>query len=199
MAKSIQLQNIRAWHEELLEFILAHPRASLQETAFYFNVSESWISIVKNSDAFQELWATRRNEHFSRVSATVTERVTALAEISIDALTHKVEQEVNSGNANLQTLKEVGELALKSLGFGVQRNAGGGGNVINNNVILADKEALREAREKMALLRNNRNSQQSVQSIEHSESKNESNHSGGNNSDERSIEGEILYPSKILR
>lgn len=144
-----QLKNgMRAWHEELLEFTLAHPRASLMETAFYFNVSISWLSIVKNSDAFQELWAQRRGEHFSRVSATVTERVTALAEATVDALTERVEKEAREGTASIATLREVGDMALRSLGFG---NKGIQSPLIlnapNTTNIFVDRETLARARD----------------------------------------------------
>lgn len=129
--------------------MLAHPRATLAETAFYFNVSISWVSILKNSDAFQELWARRRGEHFHRVSATVTERVQALADVTIDALTEKVEQEVRAGTANIGTLKEVGDMALKSLGFGPKGNTPAGGPAVQNNFFI-DKETLARAREARA-------------------------------------------------
>lgn len=116
-----QIKKVRAWHEELLEYTLAYPRASLQEASLYFNVSISWLSIVKNSDAFQELWAKRRGEHFSRVSASVSERVTALAEVTIDKLTNKVESDPQ---ISIAALKEVGDMALRSLGFGAPRSSG---------------------------------------------------------------------------
>lgn len=152
-----QLKNgLRAWHEELIEFTLANPRASLQEASLYFNVSISWLSIVKNSDAFREMWAKRRPEHFSRVSAGVSERLVALTEVSIDALTNRVEKEVREGTASIATLKEVGEMALKSMGFG---NKGVGSPIFNidtgpkqiNNFVV-DKDTLARAREAKAKL-----------------------------------------------
>lgn len=150
-----QLKNgLRAWHEELLEFMIANPRASLQETSMFFNVSISWISIVKNSDAFKELWAKRRPEHFSRVSAGVSERLTALTEVTLDALTNKVEQETAAGSISIASLKEVGEMALKSMGFG---NKGvpvpfpmAQTNVQNN--FFVDRDTLARAREAKAKL-----------------------------------------------
>src|SRR5882672_2971816 len=103
-----QLKNgVRAWHEELLEFLLVNPRASLQEIAIYFNASISWISIVRNSDAFKELYARRRDQHFDRVSITVSDRVTALADVTIDALTFKMEKHIAANTATIEQLKEV--------------------------------------------------------------------------------------------
>ena len=139
---------MRAWHEELLEFLLAHPRASLAEISIYFNATPSWISIVKNSDAFQEMWAQRRNEHFNRVSINVSERITALAEVTVDALTVKMEKAIQTDTATIDQLKEVGDMALKALGFGAKHN---NSISIQNNAttanVFVDKATLERARE----------------------------------------------------
>lgn len=144
-----QLKNgMRAWHEELLEFLLANPRASLAEISIYFNATPSWISIVKNSDAFREVWAKRRSEHFDRVSISVSDRVTALADVTIDALTVKMEKHIAADTATIEQLKEVGDMALKALGFGAK------GNNINIRTdvsattnVFVDKATLERARE----------------------------------------------------
>jgi hypothetical protein len=145
---SVQIKHARPWHEALLEFILLHPRASGQEIALYFNVTEAWVSTVKNSDAFQELWAKRRGEHFSRVSTNIAQKVTALAEITIDTLTDEIEKSKRKGDVKIETLKEVGDMALKALGFG---NKGvqtpiGTVNIHQNNFVV-DKDTLARARE----------------------------------------------------
>ena len=144
-----QLKNgVRAWHEELLEFLLVNPRASLQEIALYFNASISWISIVRNSDAFKELYAQRRDQHFDRVSITVADRVTALADVTIDALTVKMEKHIQADTATIEQLKEVGDMALKALGFGAKQNSH-----ININTsattqnVFVDKATLERARD----------------------------------------------------
>lgn len=122
-----------------------NPRASGAEIAFHFNVSESWLSIVKNSDAFKELWAQRRPEHFSRVSASITEKVTALAELTVDSLTDKIEKEKREGTVSISTLKETAEMALKSLGFG---NKGIPVPIVQvQNNVFVDKETLQRARD----------------------------------------------------
>ena len=152
MAQSVQIKAVRPWHEELLEFIIANPRASGAEIALYFNVTESWVSIVKNSDAFKELWAARRSEHFSRVSAGLSDKVTALAEVTIDTLADEVEKKKRNGELKIQELKEIGEMALKSLGFGAKREASLTPVVVNNNNFVVDKDTLANARAAKAKL-----------------------------------------------
>lgn len=150
-----QLKNgLRAWHEELLEYTLANPRASLQEAALFFNVTVSWLSIVKNSDAFKEMWAKRRPEHFSRISAGVSERITALAEVSLDALTNRIEKDVREGNATVATLRESADLALKAMGFGNKGNTSPlvQTNVQNTTNVFVDRDTLARAREAKAKL-----------------------------------------------
>lgn len=152
-----QLKNgVRPWHEELLEFLLANPRASLQEISFHFSATPSWISIVKNSDAFKEMWAKRRQEHFDRVSISVTDRVTALADVTIDALTVKMEQNILSDTATIEQLKEVGDMALKALGFGAKQSISirADQNNTTQNVFV-DKATLERAREARRLVQSN--------------------------------------------
>ena len=143
-----QLKNgVRAWHEELLEYLLVNPRASLQEIALYFGASVSWISIVRNSDAFKELYAQRRGQHFDRVSITVTDRITALADVTIDALTVKMEKNIAADTATIEQLKEVGDMALKALGFGAKNNTNVNINApTTTQNVFVDKATLERAR-----------------------------------------------------
>jgi len=172
VSASVEIKAVRPWHEALLEFVIANPRASGAETAQHFQVTEAWLSTVKNSDAFQELWAVRRGEHFSRVSSSLVEKVNALAEITVDALTDRIETEKNMGSVSIAALTEVGEMALKSLGFGAKSHAPiNYGPVVNNNVFI-DKETLaraREARAKMqeVLPSSSSSSEGVVRTIEH--------------------------------
>lgn len=150
MSESASIKKVSAWHEELMDFMMAQPRAGLREAADYFDVSMSWLSTVKNSDAFQEAWAVRRGLHSSAIDQGIRERVEGLAEVTIETMTRKIEKEGES--MGLSTLREVSETALKSLGFG-QKNAnantlpqGQGNTTIHGNVVMIDRNVLAEAR-----------------------------------------------------
>lgn len=151
MSKSAEIKKVRPWHEELMDFMLAQPRAGLKEASDYFGVSMAWLSTVKNSDAFQVEWAKKRKEHSSAVSQTIVERVEALAEVCLETMTTRLEREGQS--IGLTTLREVSETALRSLGFGQNSRASGekagSGNttIMNSNVLVVDRETLARARE----------------------------------------------------
>jgi len=151
MAQSDQIQSVKAWHEELMDFMLAQPRAGLKETSEYFGVSMSWLSVVKNSDAFKDAWEKRRENHSSAVSVSLVQRVEALAEVALETMTQKLEREGES--IGLSTLREVSETALRSLGFGMRESPRAGQNaqtITNNNMIVVDRETLARARDARA-------------------------------------------------
>lgn len=147
MSASASIQKVSPWHEQLIDFMLAQPRAGLKETSEYFGVSMAWLSTVKNSDAFREQWAKRRESHSSAVSVTLVQRVEALAEVALETMTERLERE--GASIGLSTLREVSETALKSLGFG-NRDGNLRANTINattnNTMIVVDRDTLARAR-----------------------------------------------------
>lgn len=154
VSEGVQIKQVRPWHHELIDFMLAQPRASGKETADFLGVTQSWISTVKNTDAFREEWDRRRGEHSHQVSSTLVSRVEALAEITVDTMTRKLEKEGDS--MGMSTLREVSETALKSLGFGAKRDQygaqGQGSTVFNGNVVMVDRQVLADARAARAAL-----------------------------------------------
>lgn len=154
MSHSASIKSMKPWHEELIDFMLAQPRAGLKETSEYFGVSIAWLSTVKNSDAFRDAWAQRRGEHSSTISATLTQRVEALAETALETMQQKLERE--GMNIGLSTLREVSETALKSLGFGMRDPRVGmqtANSITNNNMIVVDRDTLARARQLRANMR----------------------------------------------
>ena len=152
MAKSVQIIKLNELHDALIEFMIVNPNAGLRITSEHFGLSQSWLSIIKNSDAFKALYDSKRDDHFSRLSTTLVEKIQGLAEVGIDELTKRIEEE-NEDTPPISTpvLRDVTSTALKSLGFGQPKAAANG--VQNNNqynIVVADKEGLARAREKIA-------------------------------------------------
>ena len=146
MAEGIGPVKVNNWHQALSDLMFKCPEMRAYEVAEFFGVTEAWLSTVKNSDAFVQFHNQRREKHFSRVSAGVGEKLTALAEISLDEITERVEEERDS--MTLSSLHDIGKLALGALGFG-SRGPAVNVNVSNNDnrsVIVNDAEAVRRGR-----------------------------------------------------
>lgn len=136
------IKRISPWHEALADFIIQWPQASNKEIAAHFKVSSQWVSIVKNSDNFKELMKTRRAEHRDLVSASVINKVEALAEQAIDEISRQIEHK----ELPVEHVKDIAAMSLKAMGFGGDR---GGAAVQNNINVVVDREALFEARQKL--------------------------------------------------
>lgn len=141
---------VRDWMESLVDYMIQKPNATYEEMGRYFNCTPIWIGVVIRSDAFQELLKTRREVHMAMVSSTVIEKVEALANQALDKMSDKMAEK----DVPLGQVKDIGDMALKALGFGVPRGTLTGAGAVNNQVnVIIDREALAEARAKMAALR----------------------------------------------
>lgn len=66
MAESVQIASINFRHEQMADWLIAHPTCkNLQELADHMGFSRSWISIVMQSDVWKEYWTKRRSEYVS--------------------------------------------------------------------------------------------------------------------------------------
>lgn len=153
MAESAQILEVsKPWHEDLAEFLIANPHKSMAEVAAHYGVTAPWLSTVKNSDAFRDYYDARRGEHFSAVSLSLVEKVSALAELSVEALTKQVSDHTLGAPMAVDTLMNVTDLALKSLGFGAKKS--GEAPQQNNTLILVgDQAALERARSTLRTVR----------------------------------------------
>ncbi len=104
------------WHEQVIDWELLNPSATMGDCARHFGKTEGWLSTVRNSDAFREFRARRIAEHQSMVSETVIEKVEGLAALTLDTLHERIERERES--ISLGFVRETAETALKALGYG---------------------------------------------------------------------------------
>lgn len=130
------------WHYALADFLVLNPDLPLREVARNFGKTAAWLSQVIHTDAFQDLWARRRNEHFARASATVTQKVEVMTDLAVDGIINQLE--TLGDNMSLKDLTEVAQLGLKTQG------AVAAPAVANTvNVLVGDAAALERAREKL--------------------------------------------------
>ena len=137
--------------QALSDFMIAHPQARAYEAAKFFNVTEAWLSTVKNSDAFVQFHNTRREDHFERISEGVGDKLQTLAEISLDEMTERLEQEREQ--LSLDALQNVGKMAIGALGFGGRNAVNVQVNQDNRSVIVNDSAALARSRERLKQIR----------------------------------------------
>ena len=119
-------------HDAMIDMIIADPTVHQNDLARYFGFSPSWVSTVKNSDAFQARLAERRGELIDPVVvASIDERFRALADASLDLLLERVTHPAlkPSDDFLIQTAK----LSAGALGYGAKAPAG---NTVNLAVVV---------------------------------------------------------------
>lgn len=133
-----RLRKVHYSHEAMIDVIIAEPTITQVELAKRFDKSPSWLSVVMGSDAFQAALAKRRDDCSDpELIATIEERLRGLADQSLRVIAEKLEKSQNSELA----LKAL-EISSKALGFGARHT---GGNVTNNNFVVAMPQKIQDA------------------------------------------------------
>ena len=73
-------------HEQLGEYVLMRPQATLRELSAFFNYSPSWLCQVMNTDMFKAYMAQRAKDIHAVVTQDVPARMAALAHLAIDRM-----------------------------------------------------------------------------------------------------------------
>ena len=116
-------------HDAMIDLVIACPGSSQGEIAKHFGFTQAWVSRVINSDAFQARLAERKTEIVDpTLTATLEERLKALASRSVDVVMGKLENSMD-GNFALKAL----EVTSKSLGFGAREK----NLAVQNNFVVA--------------------------------------------------------------
>lgn len=106
-----EIANVRYPHEAIIDEILINPSVSQGELSARFGYTQGWMSIIINSDAFQERLAQRKGELIDpKITASIEERLDAVARRSLDKIIERLDM-----NAPIKT----GELIdMAKLGVG---------------------------------------------------------------------------------
>ncbi len=141
-------KSLQPVHVQILDYIMANPHVNYGEVAAVFGYTQSWISQIVHSDAFQALLAERQIEVFGDIKLTIKDRVTGLAHESLKRLT-----EIIPTQTDPDKVVNAADMALKALGFGASKGAAGvGSNTQNNNLTIVgavDPATLAAARQLM--------------------------------------------------
>ncbi len=109
------LKRVSYTHEAMIDLIITQPQLKQSEIAAHFGYTESWISSILASDAFQAKMAARREEIIDPdLKASIEERFRGLVIASLDVLRRKLAQPQVSDAVALRAA----ELGAKALGVG---------------------------------------------------------------------------------
>lgn len=135
-------QKVNWWHEQIVDWELQHPDGKMRDCALHFGKTESWLSTVRNCDAYRDYRARRVALHQSMVSESVIDKVEGLAKLTLDVLQERIED--TKDEVPLGFVRETAETALKALGYGARGGGNGQTQVVQVQVISA--ESLERAR-----------------------------------------------------
>jgi hypothetical protein len=138
-----EIQTVSHMHEQIMNWLLLNPGVSQKVCAAKFGITESWLSSVIHSDAFQAKFKEKQTEVFGMVVQTVPEKLTALADIVCDKLGEALEK-TNDKDFTLDAF----DIILSKAGYGAKGN---GLNAQNNtlNVTVVSSDTLAAARQSM--------------------------------------------------
>lgn len=108
-------QKVNWWYESIVDWMLLNPDKSKADAARFFNVSSVWMYTLTQSDVFKALYEQRRAAHNGVVSASIVEKVSALADVALEHLTERVAKNGESMTPGL--LKDIAEMSLEKLGY----------------------------------------------------------------------------------
>lgn len=125
------IAKVRYTHDACIDEIMMNPSISQNELSQIFGYSAGWMSIVINSDAFQERLAQRKGELTDpKLRASINERLDAIARVSLEKLINRLDNPA----AQIKTMELV---AIAKLGVGDKNTRPAGPMQQNNLYVVA--------------------------------------------------------------
>jgi len=88
----VQIQSVRIRHSAIMDFMLANPTIPQGRIAEHFKVTEPWLSVVINSDAFQAELHRRQEKLFDQVVVPLRQQVEGVARKALEHLETTLDQ-----------------------------------------------------------------------------------------------------------
>jgi len=132
-----QITHLTNRHLAIMDFILANPRASMLEVAKEFEVSQSWLSTVRNSDLWRITYEERRNLLEEHQKIILADQLTAIASKGLGCL----EDAIDDPDTTLASKIQITKLALEHSGMSNSKPAVSikVDNSTTNNVVQIDE------------------------------------------------------------
>ena len=87
-----EIANVKYYHDAIIDEILVNPSISQGELAKAFGYSQTWVSIIVNSDAFKERLADRKGELIDpKLKASIEERLNGVAKKALDRIIDRLD------------------------------------------------------------------------------------------------------------
>lgn len=142
----VQLQNVRLKHQAIADWLIANPDKTQGECAAAFGISQAWLSVVVNSDAFQDYLQQRYAETATPVVFSLREKLLGVAHRAVEKLGTAVDN-----SQDPEFILAAADRALHRLGYApskgptvaVQNNVTVGGPTVH-----VDSSTLSAARRK---------------------------------------------------
>lgn len=104
-----ELARVRYTHDAIIDEIIAFPSISQGELARKFGFTQSWMSIMINSDSFQYRLAERKTELVDpKIRASVEARLEQLAKGALDRLLERLDSNQPFSNSDLIAAAKLG-------------------------------------------------------------------------------------------
>lgn len=91
MAESNSIAKLSHMHIGIMDYMVANPQVSKGQVAAHFGVTRTWLSIVINSHAFQDMLKQRQDQFFGAVVVPLREKMIGVADQALDRLAEKIE------------------------------------------------------------------------------------------------------------
>jgi len=112
-AEKPTLKRVHFTHDAIIDEILMNPSISQGELSMKFGYSQGWMSIVINSDAFQERLAERKAELLDpQIKASLEERASGAAQRALDRLLERLDSPAQAGAIKTADLVSIAKLAV---------------------------------------------------------------------------------------
>lgn len=139
-----QVKDLSHTHEQVINWLILNPHLKLRECADHFGYTQSWLSTLIHSDAFQAQLKSRQEQVFAQVAGSIPEKLAAAADVAIEKLSEKVEK-----SEDPEFILDAFDKILHRAGYAPASAKNPGGNTVNNtlNVFQVDKATLASARD----------------------------------------------------
>lgn len=148
----VQPKSHNWWYDRLCDWLLANPEKTLGDAAKEFNVTQSWLSVIKNSDSFKAYYAERSAAYSKELQSAsvatlvgVKEKTAAAAETALDEIQNRLE--TMGAVMPFSQLLDIAKLNLATSGYTAQSK--GPVQQVNVNIGTVGRDELERARERM--------------------------------------------------